>query len=362
MLKEIYFESVRLGHPDKMCDFISDSILDAYFEKDKGARVACECFFAGKTLVIGGEITSIAEIDVVEVAKNCINRVGYNAEDFEIINKVSKQSCEIANLVDSSKDLGAGDQGVVVGYAENSYRNLPAEFIFIQDLMGIIDADFSSTKELKGMMPDGKGFITSTSDGYRIHISYEAKDDGNTQVRQAKLSEMVKDLFKVSELDQNVKLEITFVEYHLGGPLADTGLTGRKIIVDTYGGSAPHGGGAFSGKDGTKVDRTGAYLARQLAVSLVKKLNCDSATVWLGYAIGEPKPVSLRIKLEGYNGSYGSVTEVENSLYDKLQESEFTLSNLIKGYYSGEFFKGFAKSSAYGHFGHYNTWEKAIEF
>lgn len=359
MLKDVYFESVRLGHPDKMCDFISDSILDAFISKDKDSRVACECFFAGRNLVIGGEISSTATVDIIQVAKDCIKTVGYSPEYFSIQNLVSKQSPEIANLVASSEELGAGDQGVVVGYACRDEKNITREFKFIQHLMKVIDDSFRVLPELTGMMPDGKGFISSLLEETRVHVSYEAKDDGNKEVRQKMLEKLVRDLYKEYGLGNQEDLKVTFIEYHLGGPLADTGLTGRKIIVDTYGGVAQHGGGAYSGKDGTKVDRTGSYLARQLAVSIVKKTNCESATVWLGYAIGESRPVSIKLDVKGY---CGSVVDLEDALSKKVLEKDFALNKLIEGYYGNPEFKGFNSLSAYGHFGKGNAWDLPIEF
>ena len=173
---------------------------------------------------------------------------------------------------------------------------------------------------------------------------------------------MAKELYKTINLDKKYgeDIEVTFVEYYLGGPLADTGLTGRKIIVDTYGGAAPHGGGSFSGKDGTKVDRTGAYLAHQIAVSLVDSNICEEATVWLGYAIGEGHPVSLKLELEGYSGGKEGLQNIEEDIFSLLQTSEFSLQKVIRRFYEQDLFNNFASLSAYGHFGRVYEWDMSI--
>lgn len=355
----IYYESVRAGHPDKMCDFISDSILNAYYSEDKNSRVACECFFVGKTLILGGEISSKAKVDVLKVAKETIESIGYSAEDFDIYNFINSQSFEINNLVNSSSDLGAGDQGVTIGYACKGINELPKEFYFIQDLMRSIDEFMKAKLEsLKGLMPDGKGFIKREGNKVRVHVSYEAKNDNNTESRQNVLRGLIEDLYYNYFQDNDAELEITFTEYHLGGPLADTGLTGRKIIVDTYGGIAPHGGGAFSGKDPTKVDRTGAYLARQFAKSILNKVDCDEATVWLGYAIGEPRPVSVKVKTVGNNSKFTD-DALELLITKLLEQDEFSLKNVIERYFNKV---DFNRLSSYGHFGNEEfEWEKVLE-
>lgn len=354
--KEYYYESVRAGHPDKLCDYISDSVLDAFIKVDKNAHVACECFVAGRNLIVGGEISSTGDIDIKEVAVTALKDKGYLPEEFNIQVLVSKQSSEINKLVSGNEELGAGDQGVVIGYACNEEGYLPLGFLYIQKLMKHIDEIYKFKEELRGMKPDGKGFISQHNGKLRVHFSYEAEDDGFTDVRQNFLEYEIRDLaakWGLPSID-----EVTFIEYYVGGPTADTGLTGRKLAVDTYGGIAPIGGGCLSGKDGTKVDRTGAYLARQIAISVIDKVNAEEVTVWLGYAIGEPRPVSVKLEVKGYDGS---VCELENGISEKLQESDFSLNKLIENYYQG-YFK-FRNLSAYGHFmGYQHYWEKPFGF
>lgn len=361
ILEDIYFESVRRGHPDKMCDYIADSILDAYRNEDKGARVACECFFAGKNLIIGGEISSTAEVDVIKVAKDCIANIGYNPKMFEITSHISKQSPEIDNLV-SGDDIGAGDQGIVIGYACKEEGYLPREFQFIQNLMARIDIEMVENVLLTGLMPDGKGYIARVDEKTRIHVSYESKDDGLTETRQEELRSIIKNEYYSWGFEDNP--EITFIEYHFGGPLADTGLTGRKIVVDTYGGAGGTGGGALCGKDPSKVDRTGAYLARQLAISIIDYLECDEVEVKLGYSIGESKPVSIQYIVSGLEADSNYEIMQFKSL-DKILElyqntEDIKVGNLIKKYFGDEF-RGFNRLSAYGHFGRLNEeWEKPL--
>lgn len=366
--ENIYFEAVRAGHPDKICDFIADSILDACFEQDKRSRVACECFFAGKNLILGGEISTSANIDPVEIAKKAIDKIGYNSEDFEYTNYIATQSPEISNLVGSGEDLGAGDQGVVIGYAKRGISNEHWAFDAIKQIMIEIDKAFYSGI-LPGIKPDGKGFISVSDERNRVHISYECEGDEYTNRRQTKIRQIV-DYVLDHERKYNSEVpeefEVTFIEYHLGGPLADSGLTGRKQAVDTYGGAAPLGGGSFSGKDPTKVDRTGAYFARQLAITALNDLEAEEVEITLGYAIGESHPVSLSIKCNWDDTAEISIDEIEeyrDNMKEKvLKSKDFNLNNIINSYYMGESFEGFAKLASYGHFGNPNCpWEKIIE-
>ncbi len=302
-------ESVAPGHPDKTCDILSDSLLDFCLSKESDARCAFECFATTDTVVVGGEIRlknhDISSDDVEQIVRNTLKEIGHNNEGFahdtvKIYNHIHTQSQEIANGVDENdaKEEGAGDQGIMFGFAcRETSELMPAPIFYshriLQNLSGIEglgpDAKSQVTFEYENGLPKAvESVVVSTQHGQ--NVSLEEVRQKVTSILEATLPNMP------SKHKTFINPAGTFI---IGGPVADTGLTGRKIIVDTYGGSAPHGGGAFSGKDPTKVDRSAAYIARYLAKNIVHAELATHCTIQLSYAIGVAQPVSIYIKTDG---------------------------------------------------------------
>lgn len=315
-------ESVCAGHPDKLCDFIADSILDACLRKDRSSRVACEVMVTGHKIIVAGEITCAKRVDIRFVVREALRDIGYNPYAFLIYVYVHKQSADIADGVDRALEsrsgdttqysmLGAGDQGTVYGYATDETREyLPLPLVLAHGICKRVDS-VRRDNVIKGIKPDGKAQVTiEYEDGKPkrvasivVSVQHSADKDMNT-LRSELISEVLHPVFKDFPFDGDTEILVNpsgrFVK---GGPAADTGLTGRKLMVDTYGGLAAHGGGAFSGKDPTKVDRSGAYMARYIAKNLVWSGLAKRCEVALSYAIGKADPVAVSVNSFG-TGEY----------------------------------------------------------
>ena len=299
--RTITAESVTSGHPDKLADIIADSILDACLEQDENSRVACEVVLAHNKCFISGEITTKAVIDYEYIARSTIAQIGYDASDIEVEVRVHAQSADISQAV-SKEDQGAGDQGIVYGYATDETLNfMPLAAELAHELTNRLE-ECRRDGIIKGLRPDGKSQVSIQYKGERFdHISSviisaqhtEAKDlaELTTEIRTKVIGKVLKE-YDLTETEILINPSGRFV---LGGFEADTGLTGRKLMVDTYGGIAHHGGGAMSGKDASKVDRSGAYLARYIAKNIVAAGLAEKCEVALSYAIGIPKPTAIDI-------------------------------------------------------------------
>ena len=310
-------ESVSEGHPDKVCDRISDMVVDSYLSKDPFSRVACETLTTTNKVVLAGEIRgpNINKSEIIEKVRNCIKDIGYDQEGFswkeqtKIESYLHEQSTDIAMGVDSkdNKDEGAGDQGIMFGYACNETEDLmPAPIFYSHKILRLMAEDRKSGL-LKGIEPDSKSQVTMEYENGKpkkvtsvVISTQHSKDLNQEKVKEIILPYINKSIPK--ELLSDLKNSEIYInptgQFVIGGPDGDTGLTGRKIIVDTYGGAAPHGGGAFSGKDPTKVDRSAAYVSRYLAKNIVASGLTDKCLIQLSYAIGVSKPLSIYVKLE----------------------------------------------------------------
>ena len=356
-------ESVSEGHPDKVCDRISDMVVDTYLGMEPQARVACETLTTTNKVVLAGETRGpdINKDELISKVRDCIKDIGYDQEGFtykeatKIESHLHSQSADIAMGVDSSgnKDEGAGDQGIMFGYACNETDVLmPAPFHFSHRILRLMAEDRKSGK-LKGIEPDSKSQITiEYKDGIPTDVksvvisTQHSKDVNLAKVKELCMPYIEKSIPKnlLGNLDEKEIYINPTGNFVIGGPDGDSGLTGRKIIVDTYGGAAPHGGGAFSGKDPTKVDRSAAYASRYLAKNIVASKIADKCLIQLAYAIGVSKPLSIYVDLF-------SNDEEKNKHVEKLIKDNFDLSprgiremlSLNKPIYE--------KSAAYGHFG-----------
>ncbi len=359
-------ESVTEGHPDKIADQISDAILDAILEQDPTARVACETLVTTGLAVVAGEITTKAEVNYQQIVRDTINDIGYNdalygydCNTCSVLNALGTQSPDIAQGVDTG---GAGDQGLMFGFACNETPELmPLPIQLAHNLTRKL-SEARRSGELPYLRPDGKSQVTvEYRDGkpFRVDavvISSQHSDDVTTeQLREDILEKVIKATVSSDLLDENTKYHINPTgRFVVGGPMGDAGVTGRKIIVDTYGGYAPHGGGAFSGKDPTKVDRSAAYMARYIAKNIVAAGLADKCTVQLAYAIGVAEPVSVRVDTHG-TGRFD-----EDVLAETVRKNfELTPKGIIETLdLRRPIFKATAK---FGHFGRTNdefTWEK----
>ena len=357
-------ESVSEGHPDKLCDRISDMVVDTYLSKEPQARVACETLATTNKVVLVGETRgpNISKDELILKVRNCIKDIGYEQEGFHWKNAIidthlHSQSVDIAMGVDASgnKDEGAGDQGMMFGYACNETDVLmPAPIYYSHKILRLMAEDRKSGK-LKNIEPDSKSQITiEYKDGKPSSVrSVVISTQHSADVDQSQVRELVKPYIEKS-IPKNLLNGLSEKEIYvnptgnfvIGGPDGDCGLTGRKIIVDTYGGAAPHGGGAFSGKDPTKVDRSAAYVSRYLAKNIVASKIADKCLIQLAYAIGVSKPLSIYVDLFDND-------EEKNRHVKKLISENFDLSprgiremlDLNKPIYE--------KTAAYGHFGRY---------
>ncbi len=362
-------ESVSEGHPDKICDQVSDAVLDAMLTDDPESRVACECFASTGLIVVGGEIRTETYVDLQRLVRNVIKDIGYDkyglrfdAESAAVVNVINHQSNDIAMGVDTG---GAGDQGMMFGYANTETPELmPAPIMFSHKLVKKL-ADIRKTSSIMPYLrPDSKSQVTiEYSDANEILridtvvVSTQHDPDvEQSKIREDVIENVIKQVIPAELLDDNTKYHINPTgRFEIGGPHGDTGLTGRKIIVDTYGGRAPHGGGAFSGKDATKVDRSAAYAARHLAKNIVAAEVAKECTIQLSYAIGVAQPVSINVKTHG------------TSLADETEIASFILKNIDlspRGIIERLDLKKprFRQTAAYGHFGRNEfTWEQ-LEF
>ena len=369
-------ESVTEGHPDKLCDYISDSILDSYLAKDKNARVACETVAGKGEIFITGEITSTANVDIEQVVRDTIKEVGYADSEYDIdyrtckiyIN-LSKQSPDIALGVDKSledkegKDVeseGAGDQGLMFGYACDETEELMPLPISLAHKLSKRLTEVRKEKIIDYLRPDGKTQVTVEYDGDKpvridtIVVSTQHLPDVDMNVLKKDIIEkVIKPIVPANLLDENTKYFINPTgRFVIGGPLGDSGLTGRKIIVDTYGGAARHGGGAFSGKDPTKVDRSASYMAKNIVANGYAK-KCE---IQIAYSIGVAKPVSI------YVNTYGTNTIPEEEIVEKIDKTfDLTPRGIIN--YLDLQRPIYRQTTNYGHFGKKDLpWEKIINF
>ena len=359
-------ESVTEGHPDKIADQISDSILDAILEQDPTSRVACETLVTTGLAVIAGEITTKAEINYQKIVRDTIHNIGYNNALFgydsntcSVLNALGTQSPDIAQGVDTG---GAGDQGLMFGFACNETSELmPLPIQLAHNLTRRL-SDARRSGELEYLRPDGKSQVTiEYRDGkpYRaeaVVISTQHSDEVDTeQLRNDIMEKIIKPTVPTELLDQNTKYHINPTgRFVIGGPMGDAGVTGRKIIVDTYGGYAPHGGGAFSGKDPTKVDRSAAYMARYIAKNIVSAGLADKCTVQLAYAIGVPEPVSVLVDTHGTGKvDEEKLAEAVRKNFALTPQGIIDMLDLRRPIYK--------ETAKFGHFGRTDdvfTWEK----
>ena len=368
-------ESVSEGHPDKVCDRISDMVVDSYLAKDPVSRVACETLTTTNKVVLAGEVRGpkIEKEELISKVRDCIKDIGYDQNGFSwktanIETFLHEQSSDIAMGVDSrdNKDEGAGDQGIMFGYACNETEDLmPAPIHYSHKILRLMAED-RKNGNLKGIEPDSKSQITMLYENDKpIKVtSVVISTQHSKNINQEKVREEVMPYIKKS-IPENFLTDLNPKEIYInptgqfiiGGPDGDTGLTGRKIIVDTYGGAAPHGGGAFSGKDPTKVDRSAAYASRYLAKNIVASGISSKCLIQLAYAIGVSKPLSIFIKLN--NGDEGKVEKVKKIIEDNFNLSPRGIREMLK--LNNPIYE---ITSAYGHFGRKPTnkgeftWEK----
>ncbi|MDA9726564.1 methionine adenosyltransferase [Candidatus Pelagibacter sp.] len=356
-------ESVSEGHPDKVCDRISDMVVDTYLAAEPQSRVACETLTTTNKVVLAGEVRGpeIKKEDLIEKVRHCIKDIGYDQEGFtwreatSVESHLHSQSADIAMGVDSSgnKDEGAGDQGIMFGYACNETEVLmPAPIHYSHKILRLMAEDRKSGK-LKNIEPDSKSQITiEYKDGKPSSVkSVVISTQHSPDVNQAQVRDLVKPYIErsipkelLSSLDEKEIYVNPTGNFVIGGPDGDSGLTGRKIIVDTYGGAAPHGGGAFSGKDPTKVDRSAAYASRYLAKNVVASKLADKCLIQLAYAIGVSKPLSIYVDL--FDNDDEKNKYVENLIHKNFDLSPRGIREML-----GLNKPIYEKTAAYGHFG-----------
>ena len=368
-------ESVSEGHPDKVCDRISDMVVDSYLSKDPVSRVACETLTTTNKVVLAGETRGpkIDKDELISKVRNCIKDIGYDQKGFSwksanIETFLHEQSSDIAMGVDSkdNKDEGAGDQGIMFGYACKETEDLmPAPIYYSHKILRLMAED-RKIGSLKGIEPDSKSQVTMLYEEEKpikvtsvVISTQHSKDLNQDQVRDLIIPYIKKSI--PSNYLEELKDEEIYInptgQFIIGGPDGDTGLTGRKIIVDTYGGAAPHGGGAFSGKDPTKVDRSAAYASRYLAKNIVSSGISDKCLIQLAYAIGVSKPLSVFIKLA--NGDETKIETVKKIIDQNFDLSPRGIREMLK--LNRPIYE---VTSAYGHFGRKPTdkgefsWEK----
>ncbi|MCE7661227.1 methionine adenosyltransferase [Vibrio fluvialis] len=368
-------ESVSEGHPDKIADQISDAVLDAILEQDPKARVACETYVKTGMVMVGGEITTSAWVDIEELTRETVREIGYvhsdmgfDANSCAVLNTIGKQSPDINQGVDKTdpKEQGAGDQGIMFGYACNETEVLmPAPITYSHRLVER-QAKVRKNGTLPWLRPDAKSQVTFQYEQGKIVgidavvLSTQHCDSISTpDLREAVMEEIIKPVLPAEWLTKETKYFINPTgRFVIGGPMGDCGLTGRKIIVDTYGGAARHGGGAFSGKDPSKVDRSAAYAARYVAKNIVAAGMADRCEIQLSYAIGVADPTSIMVETFGTEKvSHDIIIEAVRQFFDLRPYGLQEMLNLLQPIYK--------KTAAYGHFGREEfPWEatdKAVE-
>ena len=369
-MKKYYFtsESVTEGHPDKLCDLISDSILDEYLKQDENSRVAVETFASKDKITVAGQVTSNGEVDIENLVRNVIKKVGYDNEKTDMdyrtckidIN-ITKQSSDIAMGVDVG---GAGDQGIMFGYATDETENYMPYAIDMAHKLAKRLADVRKENEITYLRPDGKTQVTIEYEDNMpkridtILISTQHLEEVTMDRLKKDLIEKVINVVVPKEMmDENTKIYINPTgRFVIGGPLGDTGLTGRKIIVDTYGGYSRHGGGAFSGKDASKVDRSASYMLRYIAKNIVANGYAKKCELQVSYAIGMEKPISIWVN------TFGTNKIPEEDIIKMIEEKfDLTPNGIIK--YLDLKKPIYTKTTNYGHFGKEEMpWEKVIIF
>lgn len=363
-------ESVSEGHPDKMADQISDAVLDAYLAQDPMSRVACESLLAKNLVVVAGEITSKGTVNAEEIVRKTIKQIGYTSEadginpnTCKVITSISKQSPNISQGVGRADgEVGAGDQGLMFGYATDETPELMPIGIHFAHRLVEKQAELRKAGKLKWLRPDAKSQVTVKYHGFKP-LSIEAvvlstqHAEGITleQIRKEVIAEIIEKVIPADMRSKDIKYYVNPTgAFWIGGPDGDTGLTGRKIIVDTYGGSCPHGGGAFSGKDPTKVDRSASYACRYVAKNIVAAGLAQRCTIQIAYAIGVVEPLSINVNTHGS----GKVDEIElenavRNIFRLTPKGIIDSLDLRRPIYQ--------KTAAYGHFGRELpefTWEK----
>lgn len=356
-------ESVTEGHPDKVADQISDAVLDAMIEQDKDSRVACETLVTTGLIFVAGEITSKAIVNIPDLAREVVRQIGYNepelgfdSENCAVVTSIDRQSPDIAQGVDEGRGLyeeqGAGDQGLMFGYASDETDAFMPMPIYLAHKLSMRLAEVRKKKIIDFIKPDGKSQVTiEYLDGIPKRVdavvisTQHSSDVTYKKIKEAIIEEVIKKVIPPDMIDKKTKIFVNPTgRFVVGGPKGDTGLTGRKIIVDTYGGVGSHGGGAFSGKDPSKVDRTASYMARHVAKNIVAAGLAKKCEIQVAYAIGVAKPVSIMVDTKGT----GILPDIEienivNKLFDFRPKAMIEYLNLKRPI--------FRKTAAYGHFG-----------
>ena len=368
-MEKYYFtsESVTEGHPDKLCDYISDSILDEYLKQDKNARVAVETFASGNKITIAGQVTANGEVDIEKLVREKIKEIGFDNEKTDM----DYRTCKIdINIVKQSPDIalgvdvgGAGDQGIMFGYAcQDTEEYMPYAINMAHKLARKL-TEVRKKKILDYLRPDGKTQVTVEYEGdipkriETILISTQHLEGiSQEKIREDIVREVIKKVVPEKMIDEETKIYVNPTgRFVIGGPLGDTGLTGRKIIVDTYGGYSRHGGGCFSGKDPSKVDRSSAYMLRHIAKNLVANGYCKKCEIQVAYAIGMKEPLSI------YIDTFGTGVKKEEELVKLVKEKfDLTPAGIIN--YLDLKRPIYKETTNYGHFGKENLpWEKIIK-
>ena len=370
MKKLITSESVTEGHPDKICDQISDAILDSLIVQDPYSRVAVECMTTTGSIHVAGEVTTRGFVDVQSVARRVLKKIGYtdpkfgiDADDAGVWVSIHSQSPDISQGVNDgeNKEQGAGDQGMMYGYACNETPELMPMPIVVAHKLTRKLAEVRKNNSIKNLGPDGKSQVTiEYEDGKPLRIEavviaqQHREEISEEELRKEIIEKVIKPVCG-EMIDNNTKIHINATgRFVIGGPEGDTGVTGRKIIVDTYGGVGRHGGGAFSGKDPSKVDRSGAYMARYIAKNIIAAGLADRCEIQISYAIGVAKPVSIMIDTFGTGKIPDKdIAEIVNKNFDMRPRAIIEHLNLLHPIYE--------KTASYGHFGREEsefTWEK----
>ena len=367
-------ESVSEGHPDKVCDQISDAILDSYLAQDPNSRVACETLIKNNTVIVAGEITSNGTPNIEEVIRNTVNEIGYSYDDLgfngnncEIQNLISKQSPDIAQGVNEGEgedlDQGAGDQGLMFGYACSETPVLMPAPINLSHELVLKQSEVRKNGELSWLRPDAKSQVSVVYKDDRKTVDYVSaivlstqhdEDISQDEIKAKVREKIINPIIPTEWIKEDTKIYINPTgKFVIGGPVGDCGLTGRKIIVDTYGGMARHGGGAFSGKDPSKVDRSAAYACRYVAKNIVAAGLAERCEVQVSYAIGIAEPTSITVDTLGTgNLSENEISQIVRDNFDLRPKNLINLLDLKRPIYKN--------TASYGHFGRENkdfSWE-----